>query len=65
MWRCQGYALPLNFNTKGSSLNSLCARLQLLKSTCKQLVEEAYELERKKATEILAFVMSDTNCMHA
>ena len=60
---CGAYALPLNFMSKGSNLNSLCACLQLLTSTCKQLVEEAYELEQRKATEILAFVLSDTDQM--
>ena len=61
---CGAYALLLNFNMKGSNLNSLCAHLRLLTSTCKQLVEEAYKLERKKLMEILAFVLSDTDCMH-
>ena len=61
---CRAHALPLNFMDKGSNLNSLCAHLRLLTNTCKQLVEEAYDLECKKATEILAFVLSDTDCMH-
>ena len=30
----------------------------------KLLVEEAYNLQRKKATEILTFIMSDTNRIH-
>ena len=30
----------------------------------KQLVDEAYELELKKAAAILAFLLSDTDCMH-
>ena len=61
---CGAYALPLNFISKGLNLNSLCAHLRLITRTCKQLVEEAYELERKKAAEILAFVLSDTDLMH-
>ena len=61
---CGAYALPVNFIGKGTNLNSLCAHLRLLTNTCKQLVEEAYQLERKKATEILAFVLSDTDHMH-
>ena len=61
---CGAYALPLNFAGKGSNLNSLTACLRLLTNTCKQLIQEAYELECKKATEILAFALSDTDRMH-
>ena len=61
---CGAYALLVNFIGKGSNLNSLCAHLRLLTNTCKQLVEEAYQLERKNVTEILAFVHSDTDRMH-
>ena len=61
---CEAYALPLNFTGKGSNLNLLTAHLRLLTNTDKQLIQEAYELEYKKATEILAFVLSDTDSMH-
>ena len=61
---CGAYTLPLNFTGKGSNLNSLTACLRLLTNTCKQLIQEAYELECKKAMEISAFVLSDTDHMH-
>ena len=61
---CGVYALLLNLTGKGSNLNSLTACLRLLTNTCKQLIQEAYELECKKATEILAFILSDTDRMH-
>ena len=32
--------------------------------TSKILIEEAYELQTKKATELLAFVISDTDRIH-
>ena len=38
--------------------------MRLVTQTSKILIEEAYELQRKKATELLVFVISDTDGIH-
>ena len=59
------YILPSNVSKDHSAnVNSVTSWLQLLMQTSKILTEEAYELQRKKATELLAFVISDTDRIH-
>ena len=58
------YHIAGTLNVRNVPKSSIAAKLKsICQPTC-DLIKEAYELQRRKATEILAFVISDTDRIH-
>ena len=51
-------------NVRNVPKSSIAAKLKSICRTTCDLIKEAYELQRRKATEILAFVISNTDRIH-
>ena len=58
------YYVPAVPNVRKVSKSSIASKLKSICHTTCDLVKEAYELQRRKATKILAFVISDTDRIH-
>ena len=59
------YILPPNVcKDHSANVNSVTSQLRLLTQTSKILIEDTHELQRKKAMELLDFVISDTDRIH-
>ena len=58
------YYIPPMPNYINVSPQSIAAKLKSICRTTCDLIQETYELQRRKVTEILAFVISDTDRIH-
>ena len=58
------YYVPEIECLRNVSDSTIATKLKAICCVTKDLVSEAYELQRRKATEILAFVISDTDRIH-
>ena len=58
------YYVPQIEGMRNVSDATIATKLKAICHVTKDLVSKAYELQRRKATEILAFVISDTDRIH-
>ena len=58
------YYIPPIENYRNVSPQTIAAKLKSICRTTYDLIKEAYELQRRKVTEILAFVISDMDRIH-
>ena len=58
------YKLPVSISKGSSCRKQQCSKLRDITHTYRQLIDEAYNLQHCKATEVLAFIMSDIDRIH-
>ena len=59
------YYIPNAPKLRNINKLSICTKLKAICRSTYDIIEEAYELQRRKATELLAFVISDTDRIHS
>ena len=58
------YKLPVSISKGSSCRKQQCSKLRDITHTYRQLIDEAYNLQHCKATEVLAFIMTGIDRIH-
>ena len=59
-----GFLIGEKMEYKEVQKKFIASKLRVALSSAEQLIQEAYELQRRKSTEILAFILSDIDRIH-
>ena len=57
------YKMPPDFEEEILQISQITETIEVLASEAEGVIQDSYNLSRSKATEVLVFMCSDTNCM--